>query len=102
MASYSRLILQVVATTGFAVMLSAATPAAAVEDSAPIGAAAKSSQAKSSDIRTSPSVTKRHASRRAHVAVHRYNRRVSLVGTSPVCSGVWCGRQFVLMIGIGF
>jgi hypothetical protein len=83
-------------------MLSAATPAAAVEDSAPIGVAAKSSQANSSAIRTSSSVTKHHASRRTHLAVSRYNRRVSLVGNGPECSGSWCGRQFVLMIGVGF
>lgn len=78
-----------------------ATPAAAVEDSAPVSAT-KAPSAKSSDIKTSPSVIRHHASRRTHFAVSRHNRRASLLGTSPVCSGVWCGRQFVLMVGIGF
>lgn len=95
MASYSRLILQVAATTGVAVMLSTAAPAMAAEG--PV--TARETAATASTVR--PAV-KRHASRRPHLAAARYNRRVSLIGTSPACSGVWCGRQFVLMIGVGY
>jgi len=41
---------------------------------------------------------KRHASRRTHIAASR----VCPIRSDLGCSGVWCGRQFVLMIGIGF
>jgi hypothetical protein len=95
MASYSRLILQVAATTGVAVMLSTAAPAVAAEG--PV--TARETAATASTVR--PAV-KRHASRRPHLVVSPYNRRVDLIGTSPACSDVWCGRQFVLMIGVGY
>jgi hypothetical protein len=102
MTNYSRPMSPVAAAICIVAMIGAATPAAAVEDSAPIGAAAKTSPAKSSAVCASPSVTKRHVSHRTRLAISRYNHRVSLVGNGPECSGVWCGRQFVLMIGIGF
>lgn len=72
-------------------MLSTAAPAVAAEgpETAATAGAARP-------------VVKRHASRRPHLAAARYNRRVSLIGASPACSGVWCGRQFVLMIGVGY
>ena len=95
MASYPRLILQIAATAGIAVMLSTAAPAVAAEG--PV--AARETAASASTVRP---VIKHHAWRRAHFAVSRYNRRVSLAGISAVCSDDWCGRQFVLMIGIGF
>jgi hypothetical protein len=101
MTNYCRLMSPFVAAICIAAVTWTATPAAAEEGSAGIGTAAKSSPV----LQTSPSVIKRHAARRTHrthVAVSRYNRRVSLVRTSPECSGEWCGRQFVLMIGIGF
>lgn len=82
-----------------AAAIGCAAPANAAEERAGI----KASSANSSDVRTSPSVTKHHAWRRArYFAASRYSRRVNLAGTNPTCSGVWCGRQFVLMIGIGF
>jgi hypothetical protein len=95
MASYPRLILQIAATAGIAVMLSTAVPAAAAEG--PV--AARETAAAASTVRP---VIKHHASHRSHLAIVRYNRRISLIGARPVCSGDWCGRQFVLMIGIGF
>lgn len=54
-----------------------------------------------------PSVLKRHAvwqgSRRmVHRAVSYYDRRYAPVASEGWCTGTWCGRQFVLMIGIGF
>lgn len=75
-----------------------ATPAAAAEAGAPV----KAVSAKSSDIRISPSATKRHAWRRTHIALSRHRCPANLLGASEVCSGVWCGRQFVLMVGIGY
>jgi hypothetical protein len=102
MTNHCRLMSPFAAAIFIAAMTWTATPAAAVEDSAPISAAAKSAPAKASDVKALPSTVRRHAWRRTHIAASRYNRRVSLLGTSPECSDVWCGRQFVLMIGIGF
>jgi hypothetical protein len=95
MANHSRLILQVAATTGIAIMLSAATPAVAAEG--PVSARETATTANSV-----PSVIKHHASRRTRVAVCRYSRRVSSIRSDLGCSGLWCGRQFVLMVGIGY
>jgi hypothetical protein len=95
MASYPKVVLQVAAMTGIAVMLSMAVPAVAAEG--PIALRESASAAN-----TVPSKIKRHASRRSHIAASRYDRRVSSMRSDLGCSGVWCGRQFVLMIGIGF
>ena len=78
-----------------AAMTWAVVPAVAAEGPVAAGETA----AKASTVRP---VVKRHAARRSHVAISRYNRRFGLTGASPVCSGDWCGRQFVLMVGIGF
>jgi len=37
-----------------------------------------------------------------HRAVSYYDRRYAPVASEGWCNGTWCGRQFVLMIGIGF
>jgi hypothetical protein len=33
---------------------------------------------------------------------HRYDRYVRPIRSGAGCSSPWCGRQFVLMLGIGF
>jgi hypothetical protein len=91
MARYPRLILQFVAATGFAVMLSAAAPVVAAESAVTINQAS---------AKTAASTT-RHASR-LRLAAWRYNRHVNLIRSDLGCSGVWCGRQFVLMVGVGY
>jgi hypothetical protein len=101
MTKYRRLMSPFAAAICIAAVTWTAAPAGAVEDNA-VGQAAKSAPSKSPDAKASPSVTKHHAWRRTHIAASRYNHRVSPAGTGPVCSDVWCGRQFVLMIGIGF
>jgi hypothetical protein len=104
MSSYPRLMLQFAAATGIAAMLWVATPAMAAESAAKSNAPAVSTK-------TAPSVTerraslKRHAPRRARLAASHYRRgyeRTGPIRSNLECSGVWCGRQFVLMIGIGF
>ena len=97
MTHYSRLLLSLAAICITAAMWTV-TPALAADDAASVSAAAKSAKTSLAPR----DVIKRHASRRTHVAVAHYIRRVSLAGNSPECSGVWCGRQFVLIIGIGF
>jgi hypothetical protein len=85
-------------------MLWVAAPAMAAESAA-------NSNAPAISTKTAPSVTerhgslKRHAPRRARLAASHYRRgyeRISPVRSNLECSGVWCGRQFVLMIGIGY
>jgi hypothetical protein len=95
MASYSRLILQVAATTGIAVMLSTAAPAVAADG--PVTARETAATAS-----TVPPVIKRHASRRARIAAVHHHHRVDQILSRTDCYGVWCGRQFVLMVGIGY
>lgn len=101
MASNPRLMLQFAAASGIAAMLWIAAPAMAAESAA-------NSNAPAVSTKTAPSVTKRdvtkrdaslrrHASRRTRLAASHYPIRSNLE-----CSGVWCGRQFVLMIGIGY
>jgi hypothetical protein len=85
MNKFSRAFAAVAATT---IMLSATVPALAAEETAATDISAKSSAAK-----------------HRHMASVRHVRRVASV--TPMqrqldCSGEWCGRQFVLMIGIGF
>jgi hypothetical protein len=100
MFSYPRLMLLFAAATGIAAMLSAA-PAVAAESTVTAAATPK----------TATSVIKRHASIHRHasrgnriVATYhdRDDSRLSPIRSNLDCSGVWCGRQFVLMIGIGY
>jgi len=96
--------LQFAAATGIAAMLWVAAPAMAAESAA-------NSNAPAISTKTAPSVSERHASlkrhapRRARLAASHYRRgyeRMSPVRSNLECSSVWCGRQFVLMIGIGY
>lgn len=44
-----------------------------------------------------------HVSRRAvYRAAAIYDRALAPVVRDDTCSSVWCGRQFVLMLGIGY
>jgi hypothetical protein len=101
MASYPRLMLQFAAATGIAAMLWVAAPAMAAESAA-------NSNAPAVSTKTAPerdASLKRHASRRTRLAASHYHRgyeRISPIRSNLECSGVWCGRQFVLMIGIGY
>jgi 3-dehydroquinate dehydratase len=95
MTSYPRLILQFAAATAITGLLSITAPAVAAENTAVSAAIAKS---------TTP-VVKRHASRWIRTAWyrhHHYASRVNPIAPHLGCSGEWCGRQFVLMVGIGF
>jgi hypothetical protein len=99
MTSNSRLMLQFAAATGIAAMLWVAAPAMAAESPADSNASAVSTKT----VRHAS--LNRHAPRRARLAASHYRRgyeRISPVRSNVECSGVWCGRQFVLMIGIGY
>jgi hypothetical protein len=96
MASYPRLISQFAAATGIVAMLSAAAPVVAAES------AVSSRDAAVAPARTVPSVVKHRASRGNRIAASHYNRHNRRVSANLDCSGIWCGRQFVLMIGVGY
>ena len=43
-----------------------------------------------------------HAKHHAPPRFSHYVRPVAPAGSNLGCSGTWCGRQFVLIVGIGF
>ena len=43
-----------------------------------------------------------HAKHHAPPRFSHYVRPVASAGSNLGCSGTWCGRQFVLIVGIGF
>jgi hypothetical protein len=105
MACYLRMMSRLAAMTVIAAMLSATAPAVAADS------AVTASEAAAATAKAAPSVTKSHiaikrdSTRRTRIAAshrHHHYPRVSLVQTDPDRSNVWYGRQFVLMIGIGF
>ena len=92
MASYSRLMMQCAATAGIAAVLSTATPAVAADR--PFCEA-------SSYVKTVAAIERR-ALPDAVSAASRHVRRANPIRYSQYCSGIWCGRQFVLMVGIAY
>jgi len=88
MNSYPRLILPLAATIGIAAMLSTSAPAIAAEGMIPAASG-------------TPSIVKQHAPR-SRIAASNYQRRMVAMRSDLGCSGIWCGRQFVLMIGVGY
>jgi len=48
-----------------------------------------------------PFTSRHHAGRRAVMRAQPLTR-VAAVPANVACGGPWCGREFVLMIGIGF
>jgi hypothetical protein len=93
MANCPALILQLAAMAGVAAVLSIATPSMAADGVPAAGAA--------SVVKMAPSVIARHAARTTHGAASDH-RRIRLASRHLDCSGVWCGRQFVLMVGIAY
>lgn len=91
MANSRGLVILFAATAGLASLLSAATPVMAAKS---VTAAGEAPPAK-----TVSSMMKRRALRRAPTADSDY-RRVSFIRGNRDCS--WCGRKFVLMIGVGY
>lgn len=91
MASFPRLILLFAATAGIAALLSTVAPAAAAESTLTIRETAK----------TAPSTT-RHRASRVRIAASNYQRHIDSMRSDLGCSGIWCGRQFVLMVGIAY
>jgi hypothetical protein len=99
MASYLRLILPFAAAIAAAGVLSTAPPASAA--GLAIGAG-ETASANAAVVR--PDVRHR-TSQRIRLAAsrdHRRDRYVRPIRNDMDCSGAWCRRQFVLMIGIAY
>jgi hypothetical protein len=88
MAGYSSSILQLAAATAVAATLWTAPTAVAAETGAAVSKAA--------------AATRIAPSRAARIAASYYGRHFRPIRSHPDCSGVWCGRQFVLMVGIAY
>jgi hypothetical protein len=99
MASYLRSMLPFAATVAVASVLSTALPASAAESTYGAGGVGSTSARAAS-----PGVSHRTAQRIRFAAPrdHRRDRYVRAIRSSRDCSGAWCGRQFVLMIGIAY
>jgi hypothetical protein len=82
MARYSRLMLSF-AAAAIAALLWAAAPAVAADIAVPAGQAARMAAPVAS-------------------SQHHYDRRISAIRSNLGCSGPWCGRQFVLMVGVAY
>jgi hypothetical protein len=91
-----RFILHITAAAGIAAQLCAAAPAVAAESAVPGREAAVAS------AKSAPKLIRRHASRGTRIAASSHDRRDGVTGGRLDCSGAWCGRQFVLMIGVGY
>jgi hypothetical protein len=90
----SRLVLPFAASALIA-MASTAMPAAAADIGVP---AAKNVAVKNVTV-----VNYRVPGAMRHPASRDGDRRQSsMLGSNLECSGVWCGRQFVLILGIGY
>jgi hypothetical protein len=99
MASYLRLILPFAAAVAAAGVLSIAPPASAAGFTIGAGEAASASATVAR-----PDVRHR-TSQRIRLAAssdHRRDRYVRPIRNDMDCSGAWCRRQFVLMIGIAY
>jgi len=99
MASYLRLIVPFAAAIAAASVLLIAPPASAAGLTVGAGEAASSSATGASpDVRHRTSQRTRLAAARDH----RRDRYVRPIRNEMACSGAWCRRQFVLMIGIAY
>jgi hypothetical protein len=100
MTRYSCSMFQYAAAAGVALILSVAAPARAMENRV------ATTEAGAATARTAPAIIMHQPSRKNRIAAshrHRHDRRVSAVRGDLDCAGAWCGgRQFVLMIGIGY
>jgi hypothetical protein len=90
MASYFRLTLPLVAIAAVS-MLSIASPASA----------AGTGEAVSTNAARAPSDVRHRTSQRIRLAASR-ERYVRPIRSDAGCSGTWCHRHFVLMVGIAY
>lgn len=93
MDSFPRNLSLLVATAIVAATLSGPVPAFAAEETAAV-----------TDIsaKVSNKASTKHMRRHGPTRVSHYVRPVRPAESNLGCSSVWCGRQFVLIVGIGY
>lgn len=62
----------------------------------------KADVAKTATATADPAARRRPIARRTVVAASQHDRRAAFTRAGLGCSGVWCGRHYVLMLGIGY
>lgn len=97
MASYLRLILPFAAAVAAASVLSTAPPASAAGFTIGAGEAGSASA-----TGARPDVRHRTSQRIRLAGARDHRRYVRPIRNDMDCSGAWCRRQFVLMIGIAY
>jgi hypothetical protein len=92
----SRLMLRFAAPAGLALALTV-MPAVAADISTPVRerVVAAARMASSAIRHRVPPATR-------NALFRDWQRRVSAIRSNPECSGVWCGRQFVLIVGVAY
>jgi hypothetical protein len=87
--------LSLLAATAIVVaVLSGSAPALAAD------ATAVATSAATTDV--SAKASSKHSRRHSPTRLSHYSHPVRSAENYLGCSGAWCGRQFVLMVGIGF
>jgi len=93
MHSFPRNLALTAAAAITAAMLSGLAPAFAAEETA------VATDISANGWNKAPSV---HIRRHGPTRISHYARPIKPVASNLGCSGVWCGRQFVLIVGIGY
>jgi hypothetical protein len=81
-------------------LLTAAVAAAVLALTVPASAAENATAVTDVSAKAASAMERRHGPSR--IALSRYVRHVSAAPRNFDCTGAWCGRHFVLMIGIGY
>jgi hypothetical protein len=83
-----------------AAVASAALASALLVWTVPASAAENATAVTDVSAKAASGIERRHGPSR--IALSRYVRHVSAVPRNFDCTGAWCGRHFVLIIGIGY
>lgn len=97
MDSFPRILSSLAASAIVAAMLSGSAPAFAADATA---VATTATTAAATDV--SAKASSKHGRRHGGMPVSHGGHLVRSAASNPGCFGVWCGRQFVLMVGIAY
>jgi len=83
-----------------AAVASAVLASALLVSASPASAAENATAVTDVSAKAASAIERRHGPPR--IALSRYVRHVSAVPRHFDCAGTWCGRHFVLILGIGY
>jgi hypothetical protein len=98
MKSDHRMMSLLTAAVASAVLASALLASALL--ASPASAAENATAVTDVSAKAASAIERRHGPSR--IALSRYVRHVSAVPRNFDCTGAWCGRHFVLILGIGY